>query len=525
MASGRVFAATILMGVIACGSSRDRATETTKTDAGLEAGPFGGGGGDAAAERTGTCDEAKKTRSYVGCEYWPTITPNPVWSVFDFAVVIANLGSQPAEVTLTGPGSTDEKRTVAPGSTDVVVLPWVKPLKGPDASECGMPLGYPTSVVGLNASYHLTSDRPIVAYQFSPLEYRPEGGKPGKDWTCPNNPICAPCFSYSNDASLLLPTAALGAVYRINAVRSGGTSVSVTATEAGTRVDFRTSKTGRISAGGGILAAGPGEVSTVTLNAGDVAQFFADAGSDVSGSLVVATAPVQVVVSNACINLPDSETSACDHIEETVMPAETLGKRHVVARPPRPAGGPVGHVVRITGNVDGTTLTYEPSRPTDCPLRLDAGDSVQCLVENDDFMVTGSSEISVATFLLGSEKVDPQEQRGDPSQSLVPPVEQYRKDYVFLAPRDYDLTFAKITSTIPPPELTLDGAPVALAPTPIGASGFGVSYLKLPPSGPKHQLVAAEPIGVEIIGYGSYTSYAYPAGLDLERIAPPPVVK
>ena len=41
-----------------------------------------------------TCAQAAMTRSYVGCDYWPTVTTNPVWSIFDFAVVVANAQSR-----------------------------------------------------------------------------------------------------------------------------------------------------------------------------------------------------------------------------------------------------------------------------------------------------------------------------------------------------------------------------------------------------------------------------------------------
>ncbi len=37
-----------------------------------------------------TCAEAATTKSYIGCDYWPTVTANAVWSVFDYAVVISN---------------------------------------------------------------------------------------------------------------------------------------------------------------------------------------------------------------------------------------------------------------------------------------------------------------------------------------------------------------------------------------------------------------------------------------------------
>jgi hypothetical protein len=38
-----------------------------------------------------------------------------------------------------------------------------------------------------------------------------------------------------------------------------------------------------------------------------------------------------------------------------------------------------------------------------------------------------------------------------------------------------------------------------------------------------HVLTATKPVGIQVMGYGSYTSYQYPGGLDLAAIAPPPV--
>ena len=37
-----------------------------------------------------TCAEAAQAHTYVGCDYWPTVVANQVWSIFDFAVVVAN---------------------------------------------------------------------------------------------------------------------------------------------------------------------------------------------------------------------------------------------------------------------------------------------------------------------------------------------------------------------------------------------------------------------------------------------------
>src|SRR5437868_6302210 len=35
------------------------------------------------------CTQAMTKRTYIGCDFWPTVTYNPVFSEFDFAVVIA----------------------------------------------------------------------------------------------------------------------------------------------------------------------------------------------------------------------------------------------------------------------------------------------------------------------------------------------------------------------------------------------------------------------------------------------------
>ncbi|HVJ88166.1 MAG TPA: hypothetical protein VM580_00080, partial [Labilithrix sp.] len=78
-----------------------------------------------------TCEEAKWARSYVGCDYWPTVAPNVVQDVFDFAVAVANVGDTDAEVSVTGPGGVNEKVKVAAGSLEKIFLPWVGALKGP----------------------------------------------------------------------------------------------------------------------------------------------------------------------------------------------------------------------------------------------------------------------------------------------------------------------------------------------------------------------------------------------------------
>ena len=118
-----------------------------------------------------------------------------------------------------------------------------------------------------------------------------------------------------------------------------------------------------------------GQTITVSLpNAGDVVQLVSEKGDsfDFSGSLVKSNNPVQVITSIPCIAIPTNK-QACDHIEETVLPAETLGRHYVVVPPSAPKGGPMKQKVRLYGNKEDTVLTYKPSKPAGCPDTLERG--------------------------------------------------------------------------------------------------------------------------------------------------------
>jgi len=503
---------------------------------------FGDTGTSDSGTTTGiaTCADAAAAKSYVGCDYWPTVTGNNVWSIFDFAVVVANAGNQPAQITITGPSSTNQTATVAPGALQKFYLPWVASLKGPDSNGDGQATPMTASVVAHGGAYHLTSTVPVSVYQFNALEYKPAGGPPNKDWSsCPNDYVAnIQCFSYSNDASLLLPSTAMTNNYRVMGQKGWsnygtplmGPSFSVTATANGTVVTVKSSSTSQILAGGGIPAqTGVGQF-TIALDAGDVAEIVGQTGDqdDLSGSLVTAQDaqhPIQLITSLPCIDQPEG-TVACDHIEESVFPAETLGQHYVVTVPTGPKANVVGHIVRIFGNVDGTTLTYNPSQPAGCPSTIDAGQVADCGQVTSDFEVKGNHAFGVFSGMLGGQLLDPtasyQNAQGDPSQSFSVAVEQYRTSYIFLAPSDYDVSFVDIVGP-PGANVMVDGVPVG-AFTPVGSSGYGVARYQLGVGNAgAHDLTSDEPVGIQVMGYGQYTSYQYPGGSDLMAIAPPPV--
>ncbi|HVH46297.1 MAG TPA: IgGFc-binding protein [Labilithrix sp.] len=550
----------------ACGSEREGFSSTNNGNQppegvfgdedgnGTPDGDFGKpGAGDGDTQDPVDCASAARLKSYVGCDYWPTITPNVVWSIFDYAVVVANTGPHEAAITVTGPNGTNKTATVPSGQLRKIYLPWVPALKGGDADACGAPPDLEGSVIVNEGAYHLVSSSPVTVYQFNALEYTGEGGEDEsggpKDWSeCPGTvrmcgKIKIGCFSFSNDASLLLPSTAMTNTYRVMGYKGASaapwagapglvaTVLSVTSTQPNTSVTVALSPTAKVvaSQNGQVAATEGGSTLTFDLpNAGDVLELVSEKGQeyDFSGSLVQSTKPVQVITSTPCINIP-SDKQACDHLEETVLPAETLGKHYVVTPPTGPKGEPVGHVVRLYGNKDGTTLEYKPTKPEKCPDTLGAGQVADCeiVAEDQAFEVTGSQEFGVATFLLGARHYDwsGMDKRGDPDQSYYPSVEQFRTKYVFLGPNDYPVLYADITAPAET-EIVLDDAPLEATWTAIGDGRFGVHRVDLTKSGRDgvHTLTASKPVGVQVIGFGDNTSFQYPGGLNLTLIAAPP---
>ena len=535
-----------------CGTSGSDFAPNFGSDSGAD-GSFGRrDGGIVLGARRGysgptTCAEAAMTRSYIGCDYWPTVTTNPVWSIFDFAVVVANAQSLPADVEVTGPGGVHVKVTIASGSLEKIYLPWVTALKGPDVDACGAVPIFVQSVTAPASAYHLVASLPVTVYQFNALEYKGTGGPAGKDWSaCPGSTErCVPpdaggpsgyigCYSYTNDASLLIPSSAMTGNYRVAGEHAAkgleGGYFAITAVQDGTTVTVTVSKTGAVVGGGTVQPTPAGGTLTLAMSSGDVVEVMSDMladATDLSGSLVHADKPVQVIAGTQCTTQPEG-SPACDHLESSMLPAETLGHDYVVSVPTSPGGIPIGHVVRFYGNRDGTTLTYSPARPAGCPTSLDAGQVVECTdYVRQSFEVKGSLEFAVSSFQLGGYAIDRFTRfptaDGDPSMSPMVATEQYLSSYLFLAPTDYDQSYIDVVGP-PGTQITLDGKPLNVAPSFVNASWL-ITRVSLQAGSGKgsHVLVASNPVGVQVVGYGAYTSYQYPAGLDLSEISAPPL--
>lgn len=451
----------------------------------------------------GPCAPQNLGKNYIGCEYFPTVTATSVRLSFSYAVAVSNTSTTPANVHIEGGALTAPLMfTVAPDSVDVRNLPWVPALKACNIRCPG--INEEPSSLTVRGAYHLRSDRPVTVYQFNPLDY-----------------VAGAQNSYTNDASLLLPTNSMTGNYRVASYSPwlAGTGVrpafmTVTATQDDTRVEV--TSTAATEAGNGIAAFAPGTPQTLTLNKGDVAQMLAIGApqNDPTGSLIAADKPVQVIGGHYCTQIPHG-IPACDHIEESMFPIETLDAEYIVAAPAVPAlpNGKV-RIVRIVGIVDNTSLSYDPMQ-VGAPLSIArAGDFVEIIGTRETFKITADHKILVAQYMEGEAA---EGGTGDPAVALAVPLGQYRTDYQFHAPQNYLTLYVNIIAPTGA-TITLDGT-VLGGFTSIGTTGFDLLRHQLPfQSSGTYKITGSDPFGITVYGYGDWTSFYYPGGLDLAPI-------
>lgn len=453
---------------------------------------------------TGQCIDACSPvllgKSYQGCEYYPTVTANLVNSaIFHFSVAVSNTSNKTASITVTKGAATVTTATVAPNSVQILNLPWDASLKGP-SSNSAVPM--PSSVRVNAGAYRLVSNRPVTVYQYSPLEYQIGAN-----------------FSYTNDASLLLPKNAWSGNYRAIARHHfAGMSgfFTVTASEDNTTVTLTKGPQGGMAKTGvaGVDANGQG---TVVMNRGDVIQIVTNGGAstsdpnDVTGELIAADKPVQVISGHQCTNIPDAN-GYCDHIEEAMFPIETIAKEYIVSSPLIAVNTPKANVVRLLAIDPNVTFTYDPPQ-AGAPTSIAAAGGWVEFQTSASFQITGSGRFQVAQYMLGQTAGG---NAGDPAMAQAVATFQFRQNYLFHAPTNYSINFAAIIAPMGS-TVTLDGAAVTGF-TPVGATGFGVKHVQLSNAGNgNHTLLADAAIGVSVYGYGQYTSYWYPGGLDLRN--------
>jgi hypothetical protein len=519
------------------------------------------------------CQMAEAQFSNVGCEYWGVdldnadISPSLNAAAQQYAIVVSNVQPDvPAHVTVTQddsmPGdATHQLETVAtaviaPQNLEVFNL-------GPrevDGSADGT-FNTGTGTALSRHAYQVTSDFPIVAYQFNPLDN---------------------VHVFSNDASQLLPFSGLntgdGLAYvvpgwpqTIALTNDPSTNfglnlrafLTIVATRPNTHVTVQT--TAAVVPGGPFASGIPiGGSGSATLQPFEVLNLeTGDFDADFTGSLVSADGPVVVFPGSEASDAPEYTTLAdryccADHLEHQTPPLRTVGKSYVLAKMPNrtsaviAAGADIGEIqetemYRVVAATTGTThVTTTLAAPWNA-FDLHGQGDFQTIVSTTDFVLKATQPTMVLQVQSGQQGggVPDGLPGGDPSTMFPAPIEQWRSDYVLLTPDkyvfDYLVIVAPSDATVYVDGMKLDPTNSDVTPSdgltavergsatpPYWTYRYQLSYPVIDPNAASpnnilpgkqndgvHHVQSDAPVGVMAYGFDSYVSYAYAGGTQL----------
>ncbi|MBL6974865.1 MAG: IgGFc-binding protein [Deltaproteobacteria bacterium] len=479
------------------------------------------------------CELNEKFKTNLGCEYWAIDmdqyddhAPGSAGGDAPFAVVISNT-NESFDATVTVSKFTNLVTTVkAPPKTATIINLDPYNIEG--------------SMKG-KKSYRIQSNLPIVAYQFNPLE---------------NVDV------YSNDASLLLPTNALGKKYMVLSWPSIGFNTANQALASNFAVvgteEEPTAVTIKVSAntlaGTGIPALTKGQTWQTTLEQFEVLNVESQSETeDLTGSWVEADGRVAVFGGHVCATVP-VDVAACDHMEEQLPPLSAWGDHYVVSKTWQRGNAP--DVIRILAAVNDTHVTVTPAVTT-VPV-LNAGQYHE-FETMKDVEITADKQVLVGQFLVGQdapgtehvgcwdlfsgqpcEKVgfgadctcggdffgdtcykqsdcSPGDANiGDPAFIISVPVQQFREEYVFLVPNKYASNYLNIIAEWGA-SVTLDGDPIQAGQFTSLPSQQYVSA-RMPLVEGSHVLSSDKKAGIVVYGWDWYVSYGYPGGMKTETL-------
>lgn len=519
-----------------------------------------------AGECFSLCDDPDRQKSNVGCQFWAVDLPNTYTCAsldngITCGVHYACAACQKAVLTVTNsstytakvkveineakPGETPqiqllEEKEIAANSIGLFVLP----MREVDCTE------WTTDTTGKmrrtndsqscisSRAFRVTSDVPVVAYQFNPL-----------------------INDSSNAASLLIPEFSLGKKYynigwgttnpfAVEGLSPEGvpdyTYVTIVGVEDDTEVTVTPSHPIQASPDGKIPAANPGESFTVKINKYDVVNVNSrqvmpsHVTGDLTGTKVTADKNVVVFSGVQRASVPynldkynppptwttDEEDNCCtEHFEQQLFPISALGKSFAITRTPvRSTKGKEPDFYRILATENDTQVkTNLQNFPS---FSIEEGKWVE-FWSDTPFVVDSNRPIMIAQYAssqnyVGSDAIV----GGDPEFIIFPPSEQYRDNYIFLVPPTYQKDYVVISS---PQDntITLDGRKIveefsaACESTTIGMinnEAYTQYICELSNEGGPHEITGAKPFGISVYGYYAVGSYGYPGGADVREI-------
>ena len=432
------------------------------------------------------------------------MTNVPPRDAFVFAVALSNpSATTPVEVTVYDRNKGGLEQVIA---TDTIQPRDVKifPLSGTSNNQMGFypgDAGFLGTGIAPGRAFRITSKLPIVATQFNPL-----GG----------------AKAFTTDASLLLPTHALGKSYLHLAWDKGigaGSSMVIVATEDNTVVTITATVDTPAGQNGmpALIAGVP--VVLPPLKRHDYVQVSAS-NKDLSASKITSTAPVAVFGGHSCGQVPNTDIDFCDHLEEQIFPIDTWGSHYVAMRAPPRNTEPM--VWRVLASKDGTKIAFDPPVSIGAQAELDGGELIQ-FTSDGDFDVSSNEPILLAGYMYGCKATMKAECPGDPSMVLAVPVEQWLTDYVFLV--DYSYTTDKVKLVRSKGQLVEVGCFGEVTEWTDITKDYQSAVVNINPGDRNcepgtNTATGVAPFSIMVLGEAASTSYAYPGGLALKPINP-----
>jgi hypothetical protein len=447
-----------------------------------------------------TCGQAQSGSSTVGCVFYAVDLDQYDSSEGDqYAVAVSN-------VQLGGSVEVVIEQKIA-GQWEVIAGP--DPVDPLELAIFPLPDNHQqSSGVRDGGAYRVTADRPIIAYQFSPLS----------------------ATSFTSDASMLYPATSLDTLSFVphwGGGQGGRGYITVAAVQNGTEIEITPTTT--TVAGTDVPAGAAGVPFQISLDEGDIAEVMvSNVNDDLAGTRIESNHPIAVFSAHECANVPANVT-ACDHIEEQISGVRLWGQDFVATRVPvRSIGQPETSLWQIHASEDGTTITLSADASVtglpDSPAELDAGETLEFYVggtadQPGDFIIHADQPIAVMNYMCGADN-PPGSSVGDPAMVQLSPYEQFLPRYVVLVPNEWETDVLVLTRPAGV-DIELDGVEVDDSEFhDVDDGDFEVARIVVPDG--IHTLEAATGFSVVVVGYDSYDSYAYLGGSGTGVINPNP---
>lgn len=307
----------------------------------------------------------------------------------------------------------------------------------------------------------------------------------------------------TTDSFLALPRSALGTEYTAVTFQpfpsdptATAAQITIVGTADGTQIT--------ITPVAGIGSHPPGSPYAIQIDSGDVYQ--GQSSGDLTGSSISASEPIAVLSGNIWTLVPSTDSFA-DHLVEQLVPTATWGTAFFVVPS---AARTSTDIVRFQAGGAGANLTYSVNvgGPSSLP-----GDGFGDGSAPTAFGVSSNAPIGIAQLSRGGD-VSPDD-TGDPFLLQIAPVARYAHGYSIVTADDGTTFPSNFANLIVPAaavgRVELDGVR-------IGAGCFaaiqstGYSSCQLPISSGAHRLTGPLPFGATLYGFGSFVSYASPAG-------------